>query len=98
MAEVILDGGDHKVLHVQALDVLGGGDMGDGRIAVAAVEGEGDLNLSLLSQLISKPSRAPSDVRAFDRDAAIVETDPPASPLLMRLALGHERQSSRALR
>ena len=45
--EAVLDGGDHEVLHVLALDALRGGDMGD-CLTVAAVEGEGDTDLLLV--------------------------------------------------
>jgi len=72
-AEPVLDGGDHEVLHVLALDTLGGGDMGDG-LAVAAVEGEGDPDLLLVVAADLEAVGAPSDVRTLDGDLAVMET------------------------
>lgn len=71
-AEAVLDGGDHEVLHVFALDALGGGDMGD-CLAVAAVEGEGDTDLLLVVAADLEAIGAPSDVRTLDGDLAVVK-------------------------
>ena len=44
LAEAVLDGGDHQVADIFALDALGGGDMAHG-FTIAAVEREGDADL-----------------------------------------------------
>lgn len=64
MAEAVLDGDDHKVLHVLALEVLGSGGVGDD-LAVAPVEGEGNLDLSVVVVVNLKAVGTPSDVKAF---------------------------------
>ena len=71
-AEAVLDSGDHEVLHVFALDALGGGDMGD-CLAVAAVESESNSDLLLVVTTDLETVGSPSDVRAFDGELAVMK-------------------------
>lgn len=84
-AKAVLDSRDHEVLHVLALDALGGGDMGD-CVTVAAVEGEGDPDLLLVVAADLEAVGAPSDVRAFDGDLTVMAT------LLGRSGVAHQQQ------
>ena len=70
-AEAVLDSCNHEVLHVPALDALGGGNMSD-CLTVAAVEGEGDADLLLVVAADLEAVGAPSDVRAFDGDLTVM--------------------------
>jgi len=72
-ADTVLDSGDHEILHVLALDALGGGDMGDG-LTITAVEGQGDADLLLVVAADLEAVGAPSDIRVFDSDLTFVAT------------------------
>ncbi|KRA67530.1 hypothetical protein ASD85_23540 [Rhizobium sp. Root651] len=68
----ILDSGDQQVLDVFACSAFSRGDMCD-RLVVAAVEGETNSDLLPVVTADLEAVGAPSDVRTFDGDPAVVK-------------------------
>src|SRR5512132_873845 len=69
--KAMLDGGDHEIADIFALDALGGGDMAHG-FTVTAVEREGDTDLLAIIAADLEAVRAPAQIRAVHRDPAVV--------------------------
>src|SRR6185437_11635503 len=69
--EAALDAFDHQVANVGAVDAAGCRHPGD-RLAVAAVQREGDAHLLAVVAADLEPVRAPARIGAVDRDAALV--------------------------
>src|SRR3954464_14534055 len=69
--EAALDAFDHQVADVGAVDAAGRRHPGD-RLAVAAIQREGDAHLLAVVAADLEPVRAPSRIGAVDRDPAIV--------------------------
>src|SRR4051812_25684511 len=69
--EPALDAFDHQVADVGAVDAAGRRPPGD-RLAVAAIQREGDAHLLAVVAADLEPVRAPSRIGAVDRDPAIV--------------------------
>lgn len=67
----MLDGRDHEVANIFALDALGGGDMAHG-LAIATVEREGDPDLVAIVASDLEAVRTPSQVRLIDADAPVM--------------------------
>src|SRR5262249_23434560 len=76
--EAALDAFDHQIADVGAANAAGGRHPGD-RLAVAAVQCEGDAHLLAIVAAYLEPVRAPSRVGAVDRDAAIMPAFLPAT-------------------
>src|SRR5262249_60223976 len=76
--EAALDACDHQIADVGAAKAAGGRHPGD-RLAVAAVQCEGDAHLLAIVAAYLEPVRAPSRVGAVDRDAAIMPAFLPAT-------------------
>src|ERR1051325_6766946 len=70
--EAALDALDHQVADIGAVDAAAGSRPPGDRLAVAAVEGEGDAHLLAVVAADLEPVRAPSHIGAVDRDPAIV--------------------------
>ncbi len=82
LTEAGLDGGDHEVLDVLALDAFRRRDEAQG-LSVAAVESESHADLLMIIAADLEAVGAPSEVRAVDRDAPVVAT----GLVLARMAL-----------
>src|SRR5215471_489331 len=87
-AEAALDAFDHQVANVGAVDAAGRCHPGD-RLAVAAVEREGDPHLLAVVAADFEPVRAPAGIGAIDRDAAIMP------PFLAASGMALEQQTVR---
>lgn len=70
-AEAVLDGSDHEVADILALDAFGGGDMAHG-LPVAAIERKGDADLFAIVAADLEAIGAPAQVGLTDADAAVV--------------------------
>jgi hypothetical protein len=83
--EAALDALDHQIANVGTVDAAGGRHPGD-RLAVAAVEREGDAHLLAIVAADLEPVRAPAGVGAVDRNAAVM------LPLLAGSGMALEQQ------
>ena len=81
----MLDGGHHEIAHLLASDPARGRDIAH-RLAITAVEGEGNTDpLAILAPDL-KPIRAPAPIRLRDGDPAVMTSLSPAC-----MALEQER-------
>ncbi len=67
----MLDGGDHQILHILALDPLCRGNIAQ-RLAVTAVEGKSYPHLLPIVTTELKSVRAPAQIGLRDRNAPVV--------------------------
>ena len=76
--EAALDHLDHQVANIGAVDAAGGANSGD-RLAVAAIEREGDAHLFAIVAADLEPIRAPAGIGASDRNPSAMALFLPVS-------------------